>query len=34
MRAIQIARENRMPYIQFVESAGGDLRGDDDPERQ
>jgi len=23
-----------MPYIQFVESAGGDLRGDDDPERQ
>jgi acetyl-CoA carboxylase carboxyltransferase component len=34
MRAIQIARQNRMPYIQFVESAGGDLRGDDDPERQ
>ncbi|MEE3255699.1 MAG: carboxyl transferase domain-containing protein [Actinomycetota bacterium] len=34
MRAIEIARENRMPYIQFVESAGGDLRGDDDPERQ
>ena len=34
MRAIQIARENRMPYVQFVESAGGDLRGDDDPERQ
>lgn len=34
MRAIEIARDNRMPYIQFVESAGGDLRGDDDPERQ
>ena len=30
----RIARQNRMPYIQFVESAGGDLRGDDDPERQ
>jgi acetyl-CoA carboxylase carboxyltransferase component len=34
MRAIQICRENRLPYVQFVESAGGDLRGDDDPERQ
>ena len=34
MRAIEISRQNRMPYIQFVESAGGDLRGDDDPERQ
>jgi acetyl-CoA carboxylase carboxyltransferase component len=34
MRAIQIARENRLPYIQFVESAGGDLRGGADPERQ
>lgn len=34
MRAIQISRENRMPYVQFVESAGGDLRGSDDPERQ
>ncbi|MDH4075015.1 MAG: acyl-CoA carboxylase subunit beta [Acidimicrobiia bacterium] len=33
MRAIQICRENRIPYIQFVESAGGDLRGNDDPER-
>ncbi|MDQ2726194.1 MAG: acyl-CoA carboxylase subunit beta [Actinomycetota bacterium] len=34
-RALQVARENRMPYIQLVESAGGDLRGlggDDDPE--
>ena len=34
MRAIQISRENRLPYVQFVESAGGDLRGADDPERQ
>ncbi len=34
MRAIQIARENRMPYVQLVESAGGDLRGDEDPQRQ
>jgi acetyl-CoA carboxylase carboxyltransferase component len=33
MRAIQIARENRIPYVQFVESAGADLRGDDDPDR-
>ena len=34
MRGLQIARENRIPYIQFVESAGADLRGDsgDDPE--
>jgi len=34
MRAIQISRENRLPYVQLVESAGGDLRGDSDPERQ
>lgn len=34
MRALEISRENRLPYIQFVESAGGDLRGRDDPERQ
>ena len=34
MRAIQISRENRLPYVQFVESAGGDLRGSDDPDRQ
>ncbi len=34
MRAIEICRDNRLPYIQFVESAGGDLRGDDDPDRQ
>ncbi|MET0369824.1 MAG: carboxyl transferase domain-containing protein [Sphingobium sp.] len=27
MRALQIARENRLPLIQFVESAGADLRG-------
>ena len=25
-RAIEIARVNRLPYINFVESAGGDLR--------
>jgi len=27
LRALQIARENRLPYVQFVESAGADLRG-------
>ncbi len=27
MRALEVARTNRLPYIQFVESAGGDLRG-------
>ena len=27
MRALQIARENRLPFIQFIESAGQDLRG-------
>ncbi len=27
MRALEISRDNHMPYIQFVESAGGDLRG-------
>ena len=26
MRAIEIARDNRIPYISFVESAGADLR--------
>ena len=31
MRAIEICRDNRMPYIQFVESAGGDLRGRETP---
>lgn len=32
MRAIEIARDNRIPYVSFVESAGADLRvetGDD-----
>lgn len=28
MRGLEIARVNRMPYVQFVESAGADLRGD------
>ena len=35
MRALEVARDNRLPYLQFVESAGGDLRGlsdGDDPE--
>ncbi len=27
MRALEIARENRLPYVQMVESAGADLRG-------
>ena len=27
MRGLEIARENRLPYVQCVESAGGDLRG-------
>lgn len=34
MRGLEIARDNRLPYIQLVESAGGDLRGlapGDDP---
>src|SRR5207249_12089609 len=31
-RALEISRLNRLPYIQFVESAGGDLRrGTEDP---
>jgi acetyl-CoA carboxylase carboxyltransferase component len=25
-RALQIAKENRLPYVQLIESAGGDLR--------
>ncbi len=37
-RAIEIARDNRMPYISFVESAGADLRmggaGDTGPKTQ
>ncbi len=28
MRGLEIARINRMPYVQFVESAGADLRGE------
>lgn len=35
MRGLEIARDNRMPYVQFVESAGGDLSGGgerEDPE--
>jgi acetyl-CoA carboxylase carboxyltransferase component len=35
MRGLEIARTNRLPYVQFVESAGADLRGDSgggDPE--
>jgi acetyl-CoA carboxylase carboxyltransferase component len=34
MRGLEIARLNRLPYVQFVESAGADLRGDagGDPE--
>ena len=27
MRGLEISRANRMPYVQFVESAGADLRG-------
>ena len=27
MRGLEIARTNRMPYVQFVESAGAHLRG-------
>jgi len=31
MRALEIARENHIPFVSFVESAGADLRkGDDD----
>jgi acyl-CoA carboxylase subunit beta len=33
MRALEVARQNRLPYVQFVESAGADLRGDPDPEK-
>lgn len=33
LRALEIARENRLPYVQMVESAGADLRGHiEDPE--
>ncbi|HEX6029818.1 MAG TPA: carboxyl transferase domain-containing protein [Tepidiformaceae bacterium] len=34
-RALEIARLNRLPFVQFVESAGGDLRRtSDDPEAE
>jgi acyl-CoA carboxylase subunit beta len=34
-RSLEIARLNRLPYVQFVESAGGDLRrGTGDPEAE
>jgi acyl-CoA carboxylase subunit beta len=34
-RSLEISRINRLPYIQFVESAGGDLRrGTGDPEAE
>jgi len=34
-RSLEISRVNRLPYIQFVESAGGDLRrGTDDPDAE
>ena len=29
-RGLEICRENRIPYVQFVESAGADLRGGGD----
>jgi acetyl-CoA carboxylase carboxyltransferase component len=34
MRGLELSRENRLPYVQFVESAGADLRGGtgEDPE--
>ena len=34
MRGLQLARENRLPFVQMVESAGGDLDrdGKEDPE--
>ncbi|MDG2027597.1 MAG: carboxyl transferase domain-containing protein [Acidimicrobiales bacterium] len=37
MRALEIARDNKIPYVSFVESAGGDLRvetGGDDGRRR
>jgi len=34
-RALEISRLNRLPYVQFVESAGGDLRrGTEDPDAE
>ncbi len=34
MRALEIARDNRIPYVSFVESAGADLRVRTDRKRQ
>jgi acetyl-CoA carboxylase carboxyltransferase component len=34
MRALEIARDNRIPYVSFVESAGADLRMDGDGDGQ
>ncbi len=37
MRGLELARINRMPYVQFVESAGADLSGEsgnEDPEAE
>ena len=34
MRSLQMARENNIPYISFVESAGADLRIDPTKERE
>jgi acetyl-CoA carboxylase carboxyltransferase component len=38
MRALEIARDNRIPYVSFVESAGADLRmqasSDDEKKKQ
>ena len=34
MRALEIARENRLPYVSFVESAGGDLRMDTEHQKE
>jgi acetyl-CoA carboxylase carboxyltransferase component len=34
-RALEISRLNRLPYVQFVESAGGDVRrGTEDPDAE
>jgi acetyl-CoA carboxylase carboxyltransferase component len=34
MRALEIARDNRLPYVSFVESAGADLRRGGGGERE
>ena len=33
MRGLEIARENRLPYVQFVESAGADLEDKEEAEK-